>query len=74
MRNKKAIFELFGQNVKNVRIQKGWTIKKLALKTGIREQYLLKIENGTAFGITTTKFFKIAEALEVQPSVLAKGI
>ncbi len=70
----KNIFKIFGQNVQNARIEKGITLDELSQKTGIRKQYLIKIEKGEAVRITASHLFIIAEGLNVKASILAKGL
>lgn len=55
------------------REEKGLTLNELSLKTGIRKIYLQKIEDGKAYGFSTTKLFMIAEALETHASMLVRG-
>lgn len=72
--NKYKIFKILGENIKSVRLAKNITIKILSERTGIRAEYIRKIENGKAYGITLTKHvFYIAKALNVKPSELVKG-
>ncbi|MBQ2870753.1 helix-turn-helix transcriptional regulator [bacterium] len=51
-RSKRVIiyFELLGLNVKKIREEKGMSLNELALKSGIRKEYLKKIEKGKAYG------------------------
>lgn len=63
-----------GKRIKEKREEKGLTIDELALKCGIRKIYLRKIEAGEAYGLSTTKIFMIAEALDIHPSNLVKGL
>lgn len=74
MLSKKKILKFFGQNVKKNRKKKGVTIEELSLKTGIRKQYLEKIERGEAFGVRTSHLFIIADALDVPPHILTEGL
>ena len=63
----KQDFILLGLHIKNLREERNLTIKDIALKTGIRAQYLKKIENGTAYGVRIEKhLYKIAEALSIK--------
>ena len=67
----KKDFILLGKHIKNLRKQKNLTIKDVSLKTGIRKQYLYKIENGTAYGVYIDKhLLKIATVLQVKMSDL----
>ena len=44
-----------GQNIKNKRENRQITIKQLSKITGIRKEYLKKIELGTAYGVMMEK-------------------
>lgn len=68
------VFKTVGENIKNVREEKGMTLEEISVKTGIREKYLKKIEKGEAFGFTATQLMKIACALKVKPHVLVEGL
>ncbi len=70
---KKLFFEFIGARIKYYREKCGLTIDELALKSGLRKQYVEKIESGKAYGLSTTKFFKIAEALQTTASILVNG-
>lgn len=63
-----------GISIKNTREQKGISLKELAQKTGIRKEYLKKIEAGNAPRFGTYEFSLISEALNVKMSKLAEGI
>lgn len=59
-------FKQFGLHVQKLREERNITIKKLAETTGIRKEYLHKIEKGTAYGVMLDKhLIKIARALNV---------
>ena len=49
------------------------TLEEVSDKTGIRKQYLKRIEKGEAFGFTATQLMKIACALKIKPHVLVKN-
>lgn len=66
------LFKNLGENVQEIRQSKNISIKEVSEKTGIREEYLKKIEKGEAFGITTSIIFVIADALSVKVSLLLK--
>ncbi|MBE7702878.1 MAG: helix-turn-helix domain-containing protein [Cyanobacteria bacterium SIG28] len=58
---------LLGLRIKQLREERNLTIKDVALKTGIRIQYLQKIEKGLAYGVLIDKhLLKIANALSVK--------
>ena len=69
----KLFFECLGKRIKEKREEKGLTIDELSIKCGIRKIYLRKIEAGKAYGLSTTKFFMIADALDTHPSILVIG-
>ena len=57
---------LLGLNIKKLREARNLTLKDVSLKTGIRVQYLKKIENGTAYGVKIEKhLYKISKALSI---------
>ena len=63
----KSKFIQLGQNIKTMREEKKITIQEIYEKTGIRVEYLKKIENGTAYGILIDKHLsRIANALRVE--------
>lgn len=70
----KVSFKILGQNIKSERLKKGITLHELSQKTGISKNYLVKIEKGEAYEISTLKFVAIALALQVKPYELAEGI
>ena len=56
-----------GQNIKNKRENRQITIKQLSKITGIRKEYLNKIELGTAYGVMMEKhLLKISTALKIK--------
>lgn len=69
----KLFFEFLGKRIKEKREEKGLTINELSIKCGIRKIYLRKIEAGEAYGLSTTKFLMIADALDTLPSNLVKN-
>ena len=70
---KKLFFEFIGTRIKYYREKNGLTIDELASKSGLRKQYIEKIESGRAYALTTTKFFRIAEALKIATGMLVYG-
>ena len=60
-----ACFKL-GKRIKEQREKRQITIKELSEKTGIRAEYLKKIENGKATGIRFSHIFIIAHALKTK--------
>lgn len=51
----KQDFMLLGQNIRKLREERNLTIKETSQKTGIRPQYLQKIEAGLAYGVMIEK-------------------
>ena len=51
----KQDFMLLGQNIRKLREERNLTIKETSQKTGIRPQYLQKIEAGLAYGVMVEK-------------------
>lgn len=70
---KKLFYEFIGKKIRQKREEKGLTLNELSFKTRIRKIYLQKIEEGSAYGFTITKFFRIADALEIPASILIKS-
>ena len=67
----KQDFILLGKHIKNLREERSLTLKDVSLKTGIRVQYLDKIEKGIAYGVLIDKhLLKIAIILQVKMSEL----
>lgn len=62
----RPIYEEFGINVRNLRIEKGLTQEDLAGKCGLDRTTIVSIENGKA-NPTLLNIATIAEVLEVKP-------
>ncbi len=64
--NIKNDFIKLGKHIQNLREARKISLKEMSRKTGIRKDYLQKIEKGIAYGITlNTHLIKIANALNV---------
>lgn len=62
-----------GKRIQNLREERQISIKEMSEKTGIRKEYLRKIELGKAYGILIDRhLFKIADILNVRMSTLLK--
>ncbi len=70
MKNNEEKLKEFGARIKKFRAEKGYTIKDVALNTGIREKYLIKIEKGIAKRLTLNKVEKIIHFLNIKMSQL----
>ncbi len=67
----KIAFKQLGQQIQNLREERCMDINELSKKTGIRKEYLNKIEKGVAYGVLLEKHLvKIAKALNVKLSEL----
>jgi len=67
----KVQFKKLGLNIQKIRESKGITISELSEKSGLRKEYLLKIEQGNAYGIQIEKHLvKIAKGLNTTLSQL----
>jgi DNA-binding XRE family transcriptional regulator len=60
---------LFGLRLVEIRREKGWSQERLALESGLARSYLGSVERGQR-NIALLNIFKLAEALEVAPTVL----
>ena len=67
------ILKKLGENVKKYREEKGMTINELAQISGLRKEYIKKIEHGKACGVLLEKhLLKIAKCLNIKLSELLK--
>ena len=66
--------KIFGKTVRKIRESRGITIKELSEKTGSTEQYVIKIENGTARKMSVSRIFDISRGLGVSPYELCENI
>lgn len=62
----------FGRNLKNWRLYRGMTLQDLELKTGLRKQYLTRIERGLYKG-TPNQWIKLLKVLNVSPEQFTSG-
>ena len=65
MKTELEILKIIGENIKQYRVQKCMQIKDLANLTGIRKEYIARIEKVLAVGIKTSQIFKISHALNI---------
>ena len=63
----------FGVTISRLRVQKGLTQEELSGLAGIARSHLVALENGEK-NVKLNTFWRIAEALEVDPSVLIRLI
>ncbi|MCQ2754420.1 MAG: helix-turn-helix domain-containing protein [bacterium] len=69
-KGQKDIFKLIGKRVKEERELKGWSVEELAQKTGIRKEYIQKIEKGIAYGLAWSKYVKLTMSFKIPLSEL----
>lgn len=63
----KNAFKKLGVHIQKLREERKISISELSQFTGIRIDYLKKIENGTAFGVMLERHLaKIAQALKIR--------
>lgn len=67
----KEAFKQLGRHIQKLREERSISIKELSNKTGIRKEYLKKIEDGKAYGVLLNKHLvKNAKAMRVKLSEL----
>lgn len=66
-----GLVELFGQRVREVRLEKGWTQEQLALEAGVKRAYLSEVESGKR-AVSLPIVEKLANALGCEPSDLMR--
>ena len=64
--------KLVGQNVRRIRLKKGWTQERFAEVSGISQQYISSLESGRR-NPTVVTLHELAQALEVSPIELLKA-
>ena len=70
----KEVFIKFGQNIKKFREERSMTLQELSKITGVRIQYLKKIEAGKAYGMSCDYIFIFAEAFKIKPHEVVRGL
>jgi len=55
--------------VKHIRLQRGWSLRKLANKSGVSASHLSKVENNEAH-LTIPMLWDLADALGCEPKEL----
>ena len=70
----KEVFKNFGINIRIFREERNMTIEHLSQITGIRVDYLKKIESGTAFRLSTKHIFIFAKAFKLEPYEIVRNI
>lgn len=62
-----------GQRIQQLRNEHGWSLAELAAKIGVTKGAISKWETTASPDIALDTFFKLADALEVDPRELATG-
>lgn len=63
----KESFTKLGLHIKQLREDRSINIKELSIRTGIRKEYLKKIEKGTAYGVMIERHLvKIAKTFNIK--------
>ena len=65
--------ELIGNKIKMLRESKGWTQEQLALKIGVEQSNIARIEKGKKF-ITMDKVYKILEVFDISLDYLFEDV
>jgi transcriptional regulator with XRE-family HTH domain len=64
---------VFGQRLRSVRKDRGWTLRFLAAKAGVHWTYLGQVERGER-NVSLLTILRLAKALGVDAGVLLKGL
>jgi transcriptional regulator with XRE-family HTH domain len=65
--------KMIGGNIRAVRLKKGWSQEKLAIRAKMNSDYLSTLERGLV-NVSVDKLIKISKALRVPFSELVKGL
>jgi transcriptional regulator with XRE-family HTH domain len=64
---------LFGERVRALRHERGWSQERLAEVTGLHWTYVGQVERGRR-NVTLHNILRIAEGLEIDPGELVQGL
>jgi transcriptional regulator with XRE-family HTH domain len=64
---------VFGQRLRAVRKERGWTLRVLAAKAGVHWTYLGQVERGER-NVSLLTILRLAKALGIDAGVLLKGL
>ena len=64
---------VFGQRLRAVRKERGWTLRFLAAKAGVHWTYLGQVERGER-NVSLLTILRLAKALGIDAGVLLKGL
>lgn len=74
MLTKEEFYRIFGENIREFREERNMTIKKLSIITGIRTEYLKRIELGNAKRLKASHIFIFADAFNLKPHEIVKNL
>ena len=74
MLTEEEFFKKFGENIREFREERNMKLEDLSIITGIRAQYLKRIELGTAKRLNVSHIFIFAEAFKIKPHEVVKGL
>lgn len=74
MLTEEEFLKKIGENIRNFREERNMTIEELSTITGIRAQYLKRIELGTVKRLSIDHIFIFAEAFNLKPHEIVKGL
>ena len=74
MLTEEEFFKKFGENIREFREERNMTLEDLSIITGIKAQYLKRIELGTAKRVHASHIFIFAEAFKIKPHEFVKGL
>ncbi|MFD1349494.1 helix-turn-helix domain-containing protein [Oceanobacillus caeni] len=66
------IERLFSEVIKSKRLEKGWSLKEVSIKTGINASYLNRLEKGERKNPSAIALFKISKSLDINIMFLIK--
>jgi transcriptional regulator with XRE-family HTH domain len=64
---------VFGQRLRAVRKERGWTLRFLAAKAGVHWTYLGQVERGER-NVSLLTILRLAKALSIDAGVLLRGL
>ncbi len=74
MLTEEEFLKKIGENIRKFREERNMTIEELSTITGIRVQYLKRIELGTVKRLSIDHIFIFAEAFNLKPHEIVKGL
>ena len=74
MLTEEEFFKKFGENIRAFREERNMTLEDLSIITGIRAQYLKRIESGTAKRLKASHVFIFAEAFKIKLYEVVKNL